>query len=99
MKARDDAARHRIEVLRSIGRLPSDWQAWVQHGDGVALVRRFLEVPRRHNVDDAAMTELSAVIDEPHFDRVPPSTRACGEDLCRRGARSCRAEAPVLGVV
>src|SRR5688572_27206 len=64
MKARDDALGHRILLLRSIGRLPKDWQAWSSHRDTVELLERFHDVLRRHGVDDAVLEEFRRVIND-----------------------------------
>lgn len=63
MKARDDAARHRIEVMRSIGRLPRDWQDWLGGAETLDLLHRFLAVLERRGVDEQTLVELRAVVD------------------------------------
>lgn len=64
IKARGDVFRGRIEVLRSIGRLPRDWTGWLGALETRALLHRFVAVLERRGVDDATLDELRAVIDE-----------------------------------
>lgn len=69
IKARGDVFRSRIEVLRTIGRLPHDWAGWLTVTDTIGLLRNFVDVLRRSEVDDETLRELRTIIDR----TAPPS--------------------------
>ncbi len=64
MKARDDAARHRLLVLQSVGWLPPDWQRWRYAQEERKLFERLVDVLRRRpDVPDDVVTELLAELE------------------------------------
>lgn len=64
IKARGEAFRGRVQVLREIGLLPLDWKRWTSELDGRQVVERFFEVLSRHQdaVPDDVVADLERAL-------------------------------------
>lgn len=63
IKARGDVFRSRVEVLRTLNALPSDWQGWMQHNDARRLLERFMKtLDARDDVPADLLAELDTVL-------------------------------------